>query len=775
LARKKKTKGDKGNDRPVRAPLFDRALRLLALAGIYGAPLALVVVVKGARDATAFPHVFLTTILLQATIALTVPAFLLLAWRQPVFRPRRSWLSIALGAYFVALSLSCVFAFNRHRAFWGSQDRMGGLFSLAHFLAWYVMATSLLRTWRDWRRLLHWQVVLGLFVALVALRDLGDPDIERISGVLGNPIYCATYQLFIIGILALLWVRTRSLALRTLYAFVGVVALITLAFTGSRGAMLGLVSGLVAVALMWAVVGRHWRFLAAMVGSLLLSGAGYAALVRVGASWLRHPGLQHLFTKSTDEMRPMIWSIALAGFRDHPLLGWGLDHYEAVFDAHFLPRIICNGTYTEWTDIAHSLLFQHLSTTGALGTLAFAAVWVALGLSLRRAFRQGWIEARAIYVLLGLSVAYLVQGQFITDSPSSYSMLFLLLAVGFAAGFPEFAVTSKPPVPPLASRPAGLAPWAMAALQAAGVLLAWRGSVMPALASHASLQSIVALNQGGCGAMLENARRIATMTTPWSEDQLTVLSHTLREFAKKDKLKSCPQWRNLYALAQQKAVAVYAGQPEHFRFRGIMPALARMLGLRSHDRELLNESQRLYEELIAGSPRRQLYRYRFAELLAETGRVEASDDQLAQAVAADPEMGESVWRLGALRWQREDQAELGSKMIVQAANGTCRHFLSSSEDASLLAKAFLVQGDLAGLRSMERRLGELTEDQRPASYLEIARLQEQAGLLTERDRMLRTAAARDVALRARLAPLLDGRVGTIAEAEQLAALAAKSP
>jgi len=80
----------------------------------------------------------------------------------------------------------------------------------------------------------------------------------------------------------------------------------------------------------------------------------------------------------------------------------------------------------------------------------------------------------------------------------------------------------------------------------------------------------------------------------------------------------------------------------------------------------------------------------------------------------------------------------------------------------------LLQGDRAGLRSMEQRISDLPEGARPAStYLEIARLQEQAGLLVERDRMLRIAAAQDVSVRARLVSLFDGRVKTITEAEGL--------
>jgi O-antigen ligase len=731
---------------------FDRALRLVALSGVYLALLAPVVV----ADFTAYPFVFLKALFFQATIALTVPAFLLLAWRQPAFRPRRSWISLALGAYLLALSLSCIFAFHRHRAFWGSQDRMGGLFSLAHFFVWYVMVTSLLRTWRQWRRLLHWQLVLGLFVAGSALVEIGDPQIDRISGVLGNPIYTGMYQLFTIGILALLWVRTRSFALRVLYAVSGAGSLVTLMYTGSRGSMVGLVSGVMIGVSVWTFAGRHWRYLFAAVGSFLLAAVGYASVVRWGASLPGLRGLAHLFTKTTYEQRPLIWSTAWSGFRDHPLLGWGPGNFEAVWDTHFLPRNVCLGSFDTWTDIAHSLLFEHLSTTGALGTLALAAVWVAFALSLRRAFRQGWLEARAYYVLLGLAVAYLAQGQFITDSPSSYMMLFLLLAVGCAAGTPEFALKSIPPGQPFVDRPLGLTPWTMAVLQTGGILLAWHLSVLPAAASHAGLQSKVAFARGGCGAMLESARRAAAIPTPWSQDHFTVLSQTLRDLVKEDRLQSCPQWRDLYDLTRQSAAKVYAGQPEHFRFRASMAALTLMLGLKVGDQALLAEAELLYKALLAGSPQQQFYHYQLARLFAQTGRIDAGDDQLRQAVAADPQVGESVWRLGLYRWQYENQPQIGSQMLVQAAEGSCRRPLSNSDEAVVLGQAFGVQGNLAGLRSMERRMEELpAEDPRPSSaYRDIARFQEQAGLLAERDRMLGIAATRDATTKIAVAPVL---------------------
>jgi tetratricopeptide (TPR) repeat protein len=277
--------------------------------------------------------------------------------------------------------------------------------------------------------------------------------------------------------------------------------------------------------------------------------------------------------------------------------------------------------------------------------------------------------------------------------------------------------------------------------------------------------------------MLESVRRRATMATPWSEEQFTVVAEVLREVVHQDKLELCPQWRSLYDLARQKGLMSYAGRPEHFRFSGALPSLARILGLKSRDPQLLSEAQQLYEALIAGSPQRQLYHYRLAELFTETNRIEAAGDQLMQAFNADPEIGESTWRLGEFRWRYGNQAELASKMVVQSVNGACPRGLSSLGEAILLARAFLRQGDLEGLRSMELRIAQLPpQDQRSASlYLDIARLQEQAGLLAERDRMLGAAAARDATISARFAPLVDGRLQTIAEAEGVAALATRTP
>ena len=168
-----------------------RYLKAITLVGIYGGllmPLVFIPIV-------IFPFVFSKLIFFQVLIGLTFPAYLVLAWMEPKYRPRFHLLYVAIAAYFVALLLSVIFASDPLRAWWGNQERMNGLFTLLHFLAWLTMAVGLIKTWGQWRKLLNYEIVLSVFMAIVALLQKVYPNIllfpasPRVGGLLDNPIY----------------------------------------------------------------------------------------------------------------------------------------------------------------------------------------------------------------------------------------------------------------------------------------------------------------------------------------------------------------------------------------------------------------------------------------------------------------------------------------------------------------------------------------------------------------------------------------------------------
>jgi hypothetical protein len=142
-------------------------LKFMTYVGIYGGLLMPMVFLP----IVIFPFVFSKLIVFQVLIELTFPAYLILAWAEPKYRPRWTPLYLAIAAYFLAIGLSVIFAADPARAWWGNQERMNGLFTVLHFFFWLTMASSLLTTWQQWRKLLVYQVVISGIMATVGWRS----------------------------------------------------------------------------------------------------------------------------------------------------------------------------------------------------------------------------------------------------------------------------------------------------------------------------------------------------------------------------------------------------------------------------------------------------------------------------------------------------------------------------------------------------------------------------------------------------------------------------
>src|SRR5262245_33510273 len=109
-----------------------RWLKAISYLGIYGGLLRPVMFVR----VVIFAFVFSKLIFFQILIGLTFPAYLILAWVEPKYRPPMSMLYLSILAYFMAIGVSTIFSVDILRSWWGNQERMNGMFTLLHFLAW---------------------------------------------------------------------------------------------------------------------------------------------------------------------------------------------------------------------------------------------------------------------------------------------------------------------------------------------------------------------------------------------------------------------------------------------------------------------------------------------------------------------------------------------------------------------------------------------------------------------------------------------------------------
>jgi O-antigen ligase len=762
----------KAHDEKAPPSRTTRLLRAATLAGIYGGLFMPLVFLSGL---VVFPFVFLKLLFLQIVVALTLPAFLVLAWREPRYRPRFTWIYLALGGHLVALAMSAATAADRHHAFWGNQERMNGLFSLLHFVGWFAMASSVMISWRDWRKLLHWQAGLGFAMAVVALLQRPFPNLlgmeadSRVAGLLGNPIYLGAYQVFTVFWLALLWARAEKPSWRRSYALVIAVCAASLWASGSRGPLLGLFGGVALAFAIWAIGARRHRLLALEGAALVCMAAGYVLIARylvplpsLEEFWSRNKALQHVFLLDFDPARRHLWAVAWRAFHDRPWLGWGLTNYDIVFDVYSDPWFLCSEGGGTLHDSSHSLYLDHLSTTGVAGLATFLLLWLSTLAAVAGALRARRLELPAGAALIGMIASYLIQGIFVFDSPGVHSMTHLLLAFAVAVGQPAWSGPWPTAIPTKATPALFAQKFSVPlflGLEIAGSLLAVRGSVLPGYASFTARKAHAAFGRGKCREALALARRAAAIPTPFLEDQMYMLCMNLGGLSENGLLGRCPEWHSVLDHGRALIGTLLEWCPTHSRQRWLWANLLAAVGSATRDPEILAEAGRELEAVLAVSPQRQQVRHRYAQWLAGVGRVAEAQAQLDLALSQGEAIGESLWRKGVFLWRYLDQGQAGAALMAQAVEGECRYVPRSPTEVQQLALAYATRGDRAHLRGIVRYVQDFSKDDRSTLvHLGIARYLDQHGLTSERDRVLQVALERDSGLAGRLKPWREGRV-----------------
>jgi O-antigen ligase len=741
---------------------LETCLRAITLAGVVAGLLTPAVYAQ----VTWFAFTSLKVFWLQAAVGLSLPAYIVLACRRREFRPPRTWMMLAILAHLGSIALSGIFSNDPHKAWWGTLDIMGGLWSLLHFAAWATMAASVARTWRDWRRFLHIEIAVGLAAGCIAILQvpfpviLGQATDVRISGLFGNPIYSAAYHSLILFLVVFSWAvgKRPARTLLALYLASAAVSIVAIVLAGSRGPMLGLACGAGATTLAFGLFGRRRRM--AFVGVLCLSGVlgiylSFAALVapRPGltAFWQSHPNLAHLFILQDDSHRFDYWRLAWSGIREHPLVGWGQDNFEELFDRHFVPLEGCNQA---GADNAHNIVLQALATTGIVGLVALAFLWGAVAVAILRARRRGDLHTLPATVLLGLPVAHLVQLLFNPESPGTLLLCYLLFALSAWLERPAPTVRAIPRWRP------GLGAFALAEL--AGLAIVTAFTILPACASEMALLAVTDYRHNHPQESWRHARQAASVPSPYLEDQLSVDLQLLLSKTEGGSPERFPEWRELFALDRLLAER-YLARHKTLRFRLTYARLLSAIGLTTNDQSLVNEGERRLREILHDHPKRQTVMFTLGGLLADRGRLDEAEQLYRRAFDEETRVGESRFRLGRFLWRYHDLASQGASHIAEGTKGECGYFGRTLDEVVVIATAFAQLGDLQGLR----RLVPIAEETKPTPsarpYLAFALLLEQAQMLPERDRILRFGMEHAPELTERALPVLQGQRKTLTE------------
>ena len=481
---------------------MERALVTTTRVLIGLALLTPLVVMSDPLPRTFFPFVVGKALYARTMIELALLAWVLLAIRSPAYRLPRSRLAGLVGLYLLAMVLATVVSVSPQRSLWSNYERMMGLFDTAHWLLLIVLVAAMFRSWAQWRVLLNVNLAVGTTMALLGLSErfafgpvidtfsfLAGPQgasSARLGITLGNPTYVGAYflvnSIIAVGMLGYSYLRPRDssapravgrrrrqsrraeadsvvsteVLLRVFWALAAVLGLTMILLSGTRGALFGLTGAVACFAVSYMLWGRLPLIKYACAGVAVLG------LVLAGGLTLGRdtPAVESLAERSVmvdriTRIGPNDASIrgrldstrlGLRGVAARPLTGWGPENFTVAYDRYLTPEIVGNAAAS--FDQAHNKLVEELTTKGAIGFLAYMAIWVYGAFVLVRRARAQATHEQLFTLVAGAALAgYFAQNLFLFDTPGTIVQFILLVAFVTYLDSPHGAPTAQPADP----------------------------------------------------------------------------------------------------------------------------------------------------------------------------------------------------------------------------------------------------------------------------------------------------------------------------------------
>ncbi len=412
---------------------FNKILRwtvLISLAATLFSPIVIM-------SSVLFPFIVGKALFFRVFVEIAFMAWVLLMLRDASVRPKKSVLFWAFLAFGVVIGLADLTGVDAWKSFWSNFERMEGYLLVLHLWAYFVVLSSVLATENMWKRFLQVSLGASIIVSFYGFLQLTGQAVVNQGGVrldsyLGNATYLAVYLLFNIFFALILLAREKSGSWGKItgYSVIVVFHTIILYHTGTRGALLGLLGGLMLAALLIALFDKAEKtrriVAASFVGASLLVIFGFLGIRNtefVQNNFILQRFASISLSDVKTQARGYIWPMAIKGFTERPLLGWGQENFNYVFNANYDPHLYGQ---EQWFDRAHNVFLDWLVAGGTLGFLAYLSLWAsALYLLWRKATDLSFIEKA---LLTGLGGAYFLNNLFVFDNIASYVMFMVVLA-----------------------------------------------------------------------------------------------------------------------------------------------------------------------------------------------------------------------------------------------------------------------------------------------------------------------------------------------------------
>ncbi|HUQ30373.1 MAG TPA: O-antigen ligase family protein [Candidatus Paceibacterota bacterium] len=404
-----------------------RVAEWAALGALFLIPLTPLIV----ANSFFFPFITGKAFYFRIMVEIATAAWAVLAVLDKAYRPRFSWIGATVLGFVVWMFIADVFAVNTLKAFWSNFERMEGWVLVIHLGVFFVVSSSVLRVKSKWRAWFLASLAVSVVLVVHALFQLmGLADIHqgstRIDSSLGNSAYFAVYLLFnvfLAGWLAL--TETRPWLKRALLALAGIEAILIF-FTETRGTVLALLGGVLLASLLTALTadGRARRYAAGAFILIALIASGFY-LARNSSVIQENRVLQRIGSISLNDgkVRFTIWHMAWQGFQENPMLGWGQEGFNYVFNTYYDPALY---KQEPWFDRAHNAFIDWLMAGGLPALMLYLALF---GTAITLLWTNSSLSRPERIALTAALAGYACHNFFVFDNLYSYIYFFSILAL----------------------------------------------------------------------------------------------------------------------------------------------------------------------------------------------------------------------------------------------------------------------------------------------------------------------------------------------------------
>ena len=421
---------------------YENIIKNIVLLAIFIIPFVPLVVVSS----FFFPYIVGKNLLFRVLIEVAVGGWAVLALFNEKYRPRFSWILGGVISLVGIMFFADLFGVNPLKSFWSNYERMEGWVTLLHLLGYFVVLTGMLNSQKLWTRFFNTSLLVSIWINIYGIFQLlgwasAIQGTSRLDTTFGNASYLAIYSVIHIFIALFLWVRRYNWNDFVGWFYGGTILLNTfiLYHTATRGAILGFIGAILLISFLVALfekenkearlpAGRLKKFCGGLLLATILFVGGF--IVMKDASFIRDSQVLNRFAsisleETTTKSRFMIWDMAWQGVKERPILGWGQENFNYVFNEYYNPKMYGQ---EEWFDRTHNVFMDWLISGGFLGLLAYLSLFVGILYYLwsKKYGKDFSVLEKSIFT--GLLAGYFVHNIFVFDNLTSYIFFFAILA-----------------------------------------------------------------------------------------------------------------------------------------------------------------------------------------------------------------------------------------------------------------------------------------------------------------------------------------------------------